>query len=175
MTTNPEGLQQTRELLYKMENSVAELLARADSMHPSQLALLLEGPMAMVQRLRSEIDECLGIDRAETLLGGHDTKATVRSGDQFGKLLSHLRQLDTVKIAYDLRHSRSDAIVVAINVPGERWEVEFLEDGEVVVERFASGGEVSDESALVELFARYSDAEPIRQKDLATGWAPAAH
>jgi hypothetical protein len=77
----------------------------------------------------------------------------------FGKLLAFLRQLEEAKIAYDLRHSRDDAIMVEINVPGERWEVEFLEDGDMEIERFKSDGEISDESVLRELFAKYSDAE----------------
>ena len=82
----------------------------------------------------------------------------------FPKLLSFLRQLGEAKIAYRLRHSRDDAIMVEINVPGERWEVEFLEEGEIEVERFQSNGEILDESLLRELFAKYSDAEAVPEK-----------
>ncbi len=81
----------------------------------------------------------------------------------FEELLNFLRRLEGAKIAYTLRHSRDDAIMVRINVPGERWEVEFLQDGDVDVERFVSDGEMGDESALDELFARFSDKEtPVR-------------
>jgi hypothetical protein len=79
--------------------------------------------------------------------------------DLFGKLLAFLRRLEEAKIAYRLRHSRDDAIMVQINVPGERWEVEFLEEGDVEVERFVSGGQIDDEAALDELFAKFSDKE----------------
>ena len=68
MITSRKGLAQTRELLKKMEDLIADLLSEADSMHPSQLALQLEGPMAMVRQLRAEIDEYVGIKRATTLL-----------------------------------------------------------------------------------------------------------
>jgi hypothetical protein len=78
--------------------------------------------------------------------------------DKFGKLLTFLRQLEEAKIAYDLRHSRYNAVMVRINVPGERWEVEFLEDDDVEVERFTSNGEIHDESMLDELFDKHSSA-----------------
>ena len=79
--------------------------------------------------------------------------------NQFRKMLAFLDKLDKAKIAFELRRSRVDAIMVRINVPGERWEVEYLEDGEVEVERFPSEGEIHDESMLEDLFARFSDEE----------------
>jgi hypothetical protein len=83
--------------------------------------------------------------------------------DPFRELLAFLRRLDDAKIHYELRQSREEAIMVCINVPGERWEVEFVDYGDEVhieVERFKSNGHMDDESALDELFAKYSDAEP---------------
>lgn len=50
--------------------------------------------------------------------------------------------------------------MVSINVPGERWEVEFLEDGDIEVERFCSHGEIGDERLLAELFSRFADNKP---------------
>jgi len=38
--------------------------------------------------------------------------------------------------------------MVNVNVPGERWEVEFFDDGSVEVERFVTTGALSDASAL---------------------------
>jgi hypothetical protein len=84
--------------------------------------------------------------------------------NQFSKILEFLQKIDKAKIAFDLRRSRVDAIMVKINVPGERWEVEFLQDGEIEVERFRSDGEIQDESTLHELFARFSDEESNRKK-----------
>jgi hypothetical protein len=71
MIKTPEGLEQTRKLLRSMEEVVAHLMRSADQMHPTQLALLLEGPVDMIRRLRAEIDEYLGIRRAEELLSVH--------------------------------------------------------------------------------------------------------
>jgi len=79
--------------------------------------------------------------------------------DVFDELKAFLRRLAKAKIAYTLRDSRDDAIMVKINVPGERWEVEFLQDGDVEVERFISSGEIESASALNEFFARFSDSE----------------
>jgi hypothetical protein len=79
--------------------------------------------------------------------------------DRFDKLLTFLRDLDRMKIYYELAHNLEDAISVVIAVPGQRWEVDFLEDGSVYVERFVSNGHIDDESAFAELFAKFSDEE----------------
>ena len=50
---------------------------------------------------------------------------------------------------------------MSVALPGERWEVEFLNDGSVEIERFISQGEISGEEALNELFSRYSDPEDV--------------
>ena len=68
MIENQASLLQAREQLVKMEEVVVELLRQSDTMHPSQLALLLEGPMDVIEHLRGEIDEYLGIERARELL-----------------------------------------------------------------------------------------------------------
>jgi hypothetical protein len=49
--------------------------------------------------------------------------------------------------------------MVLVTVPGERWEVEFLVDGSVEVERFISDGEIYGEDTLGELFMKYTDQE----------------
>jgi hypothetical protein len=58
---------------------MAELMKQAGTMHPSQLALQLQGPMEMVRRLRAEIDEYLGIKRAAALLDAQCADATAPS------------------------------------------------------------------------------------------------
>lgn len=52
--------------------------------------------------------------------------------------------------------------MVCITVPGERWEVEFLGDGSVEAECFASSGEIVGEEALRELLTRFSEKEPVK-------------
>lgn len=43
-------------------------------------------------------------------------------------------------------------IVVEVSVPGERWEVEFFEDGHLEIERFRSDGQIDDERVLEDLW-----------------------
>jgi len=75
------------------------------------------------------------------------------------QLLELLSRLEEAHIHYDLFHSRSDAIMIRIAVPGERWEIEFLADGHIDVERFRSDGEIHNEDMIDELFSLYSDIE----------------
>jgi hypothetical protein len=81
-------------------------------------------------------------------------------GDQFSKLLAFLERLDQAKIPYRMDHSRDDAVMITAYAPGEYWEIEFLEDGGLDVERFRSDGKIHDETVLEELFALCSDEEP---------------
>lgn len=69
-------------------------------------------------------------------------------------LLARLRE---AKIHHQLRDTREGAVSVDVAVPGERWEIDFLEDGSVEVEVFRSDGTIHDDSALDHLFAAYSD------------------
>jgi hypothetical protein len=72
-------------------------------------------------------------------------------------LLSFLVRLKEVKIHYSLKHTRDEAVMVLITVPGEHWEVEFFADGSVEIEVFKSNGEIYDEKKLDELFDKFSD------------------
>jgi hypothetical protein len=80
--------------------------------------------------------------------------------DVYRDFLALLRRLQEAKIAYRLRHSRDDALMIQVSVPGERWEIEYVDYGDEVhveIERFRSDGHIDDESALKELFAKFSD------------------
>lgn len=77
----------------------------------------------------------------------------------FGKLVTFLNQLEQEKISYTLAHHRDETIMVNVAVAGERWEVEFFEDGSVEVERFVSSGEINGEEVFSDLFAMYSEPE----------------
>ena len=79
------------------------------------------------------------------------------NADRFDRLLAFIRRLEGARICYQVASNRDDAISVIVTVPGQRWEVDFLADGAVDVERFVSTGEIDDESALDELFAKFSD------------------
>ena len=73
------------------------------------------------------------------------------------EILTFLRRLESVRIDSQLTNTQPSAITVLVTVPGERWEVDFHQDGTVAVERFKSDGSILDERALDELFAKYSD------------------
>jgi len=73
------------------------------------------------------------------------------------RLFRFLAKLDTAKIHYRLGRSRDDTVMVEAHVPGERWEIEFFEDGEIEVEIFRSDGSLRGADALEDLFRRFSD------------------
>ncbi len=56
------------------------------------------------------------------------------------QLLSFCAELEQRRARYDVLVARSNAVMVSFAVPGERWEIEFFEDGRVEVERFVSQG-----------------------------------
>lgn len=83
--------------------------------------------------------------------------------DAFRQVLQLLDRLREAKIWYRLGQSRDEAIMVEVRVPGERWEIEFVDyddEVQVEIERFKSSGEIFDEGALEELFAVHSDSKP---------------
>lgn len=87
----------------------------------------------------------------------------LNSANAFQRLLSLLRRLRQAKIAHTLSQVRDDALMIEAHIPGERWEIEFVDYGDEVqveVERFRSNGRIEDESILETLFARYSSDSP---------------
>jgi len=52
--------------------------------------------------------------------------------DKLKVLLNFLEKLDDVKLYYKLNKVR-ESIMVEIAVPRERWEVEYMEDGSIVL------------------------------------------
>lgn len=71
-------------------------------------------------------------------------------------LIGFLDKLECRKLYYRLNKVR-DSIMVEIAVPGQRWEVEFFSDRNIVVEKFISDGTLYDKSELENLFAKFSD------------------
>ena len=73
------------------------------------------------------------------------------------RLTSFLKRLEESKISYSLEHNRDETIMVLIAVPGQRWEIEFFEDGTVEVEKFISTGVTGDDGTIDELFSKFAD------------------
>jgi len=72
------------------------------------------------------------------------------------QLLSFLNDLDERNIYYRLNKVR-DSIMVEIAIPGQRWEVEFMDDGSIEIEKFVSNGQIFDDKEISQLFLNFSD------------------
>ena len=79
------------------------------------------------------------------------------SSGKISDLLEFLDKLKAANIHYVLADPTDGAIMVEISVPGERWEVEFHEGGQIDVEVFVSKGGVRDAELLKDLFHRFTD------------------
>ena len=79
------------------------------------------------------------------------------------QLLKFLNMLEEKKIYYRLNKVREEAVMVEIAVPGERWEVEFMENGSIELEKFvmcdgvSSCSDIDHCKELDELFDECSD------------------
>ncbi|MGG3800912.1 hypothetical protein [Metabacillus fastidiosus] len=56
------------------------------------------------------------------------------------ELINFLNKLENNNIFYKLDKVRNEAIMVEVAVPGQRWEIEFMENGTVEIEKFISDG-----------------------------------
>ncbi len=72
-------------------------------------------------------------------------------------LINLLDSLESAKIYYTLRHTQENAISVDVTVPGERWEIDYYNDGSIEIEIFKSNGLIHDRNKLNELFTKFSD------------------
>lgn len=73
-----------------------------------------------------------------------------------------MRALEAAHIHFTVARYRDDAVSIQATVPGERWEIDVLDDGDVDFERFVSdGGVTRGEAELHEFIARF--AEPAAE------------
>ena len=82
--------------------------------------------------------------------------------DRFGKLFDIIHALDAAQIHFTLNYHRYDAVSIMVTVPGERWEIDVLEDGDVDFERFVTTGGVVGETEMSEYISKF--AEPDSQE-----------
>lgn len=75
----------------------------------------------------------------------------------YANINEFLNALEEHNIYYRLTKVRKEAIMVEIAVPGQRWEVEYMEDGTVEIEKFISDEMMYDEEELDILFDEFSD------------------
>jgi hypothetical protein len=86
-----------------------------------------------------------------------DVASRGAAGEVFERLLALLNRLDDAHIFYALGHTRRDCVMVGISLPGWHWEVEFMADGSVEVERYESVAGVQSDPKLLE--ALFADAD----------------
>jgi hypothetical protein len=67
-----------------------------------------------------------------------------------------LEKLEDKNIFYKLSKIR-DGILVEIAIPGQRWEVEYMADGTIDIEKFISDGTIFNEHEIDALFRDFSD------------------
>ena len=92
--------------------------------------------------------------------------------DTYRQMLDLLRRLKEAKISCRLCQIREEALMIEVNIPGQRWEIEFVDYNDEVhveIERFVSNGHIDDESALDELFEEYSDKEEMVTNHVVAG------
>jgi hypothetical protein len=47
--------------------------------------------------------------------------------------------------------------MIEVTVPGQRWEIEYMEDGIIEIEKFISDGSIYGSEALNVLLSQFSD------------------
>jgi len=67
------------------------------------------------------------------------------------------RELDRRHVAYEFRIVRDEALMMSVALPGERWEIEFFDDGRIELERFVSQGVVDAPGVLAELLSWFDE------------------
>jgi hypothetical protein len=83
------------------------------------------------------------------------------NGDAFRELLKLANRLQAANIHYEIRQVRENAIMLDVHVPGERWEIEFVDyedEVQMEIERFRSDGQIGDDAQLDELWLFASDS-----------------
>jgi hypothetical protein len=75
----------------------------------------------------------------------------------FEKASELCRELDVRRVPYALNFARPEALMVSVAIPGERWELEFFEDGHVELERFVSTGVEADAGAPEKLLGYFNE------------------
>jgi len=81
----------------------------------------------------------------------------MQEANPFATLMELIRELKEAKIFFELSHHRDDGISILATVPGERWEIDVLDDGEVDFERFKSDGTIHERATLNEAIRQFAD------------------
>ncbi len=75
-----------------------------------------------------------------------------------------MKQLEEAKIAHSVTQYRCDSISVLAKLPGERWEIDVMEDGDVDFERFVADGTILEREELDRHIAKWLKIEMEAQQ-----------
>ena len=70
-------------------------------------------------------------------------------------LIDFLDRLEDNKMYYRLNKTR-DSIMVEVPVPGQRWEIEFMANGTIEIEKFLTGATLYGEEEIEVLFRDFA-------------------
>jgi len=88
--------------------------------------------------------------------GRSDSALGSPEAETYGRLLDFLNRLDQRHVHYSLGHTRPESVMVDLALPGQRWEVEFMSDGTIEIERYQSIASVENDPGLLDdLFAEF--------------------
>jgi hypothetical protein len=74
--------------------------------------------------------------------------------DKLTQILDRLREAN---IHATLRYDRMGSVSIDAAVPGQRWEIDVLDDGSVEVEIFKSDGQIHGNEKLDQLLAEFGE------------------
>ncbi|HDR7951344.1 TPA: hypothetical protein QCY38_005132 [Bacillus toyonensis] len=72
-------------------------------------------------------------------------------------MIALLNKLVENSIFYKRNKVENEGIMVEVAVPGQRWEIEILEDGTVDIEKFISDKDMYDVNEMETLFKEFID------------------
>lgn len=84
--------------------------------------------------------------------------------DNLVRVNNFLNELEDKNIYYRLNKIRKESIMVEVVLPGQRWEVEFMEDGTVEIEKFISDGTIFGADQLKMLIDDFSNADILKKR-----------
>ena len=87
-----------------------------------------------------------------------------KSKDQFVALLEFIEKLKRVDASFRLASIRRESIMVEVYAPGEHWEIEFMADGSLEIERFTSTGDIYDANALKDLWTLFQAPQALGRR-----------
>jgi hypothetical protein len=76
----------------------------------------------------------------------------------FDRFLDFIRACKDVRAWYRIESIRDNTVMVLSKLPGQYWEIEFFDNGELEIERYFSPGKIeTNEDLLDDLISAWND------------------